>query len=65
MAELNESASTEQSIKATAADIKRKVEARPRDVEHFEYDNTSVRNFAIASLIFGIVGMLVGLTAAT
>jgi len=65
MAELNESTSTEQSIKATPADIKRKVEARPRDVEPLEYDNTIVRNFAIASLIFGIVGMLVGLTAAT
>lgn len=33
-------------------------------VEHFEYDNNIVRKFSIASLIFGIVAMLVGLTVA-
>lgn len=33
-------------------------------IEHFEYDNKIVRNFIIASLIFGVIGMLVGLTAA-
>ncbi len=33
-------------------------------VEQFEYDNTSVRNFGLATLIFGLVGMLVGLTVA-
>lgn len=32
--------------------------------EHFEYDNLIVRNFTIASVVFGIVGMLVGLTIA-
>jgi cytochrome c oxidase cbb3-type subunit I/II len=33
-------------------------------VEKFQYDNQIVRMFIIASVIFGIVGMLVGLTAA-
>jgi len=33
-------------------------------VEKFSYDNGIVRNFAIATIIFGIVGMLVGLIAA-
>jgi cytochrome c oxidase cbb3-type subunit I/II len=33
-------------------------------IEQFEYDNTTVRNFIIASVIFGIVGMLVGLIVA-
>jgi cytochrome c oxidase cbb3-type subunit I/II len=31
------------------------------NVEHFEYDNKIVRNFALASIIFAIVGLLVGL----
>ena len=34
------------------------------NVEHFEYDNDIVRKFIIASVAFGIIGMLVGLTAA-
>jgi len=34
------------------------------NVEHFEYDNDIVRKFIIASVAFGIVGMLVGLTVA-
>ncbi len=34
------------------------------DMEEFEYDNTIVRNFAIASIVFGIVGMLVGVIIA-
>lgn len=34
-------------------------------VEHFEYDNKIVRNFALASIIFAIVGLLVGLLIAT
>jgi cytochrome c oxidase cbb3-type subunit I/II len=34
------------------------------ELEKFEYDNKIVRNFAIASLVFGIVGMTVGLTIA-
>jgi len=34
------------------------------NIEHFEYDNAIVRNFAIATSIFGIVGMLVGLLVA-
>ncbi len=33
-------------------------------IEKFNYDNRIVRNFAIATLIFGVVGMLVGLLAA-
>ena len=33
-------------------------------VEHFKYDNTIVRNFALATIIFGIIGMLVGLLIA-
>lgn len=30
-------------------------------LEHFNYDNRIVRNFGIATLVFGIIGMLVGL----
>jgi cytochrome c oxidase cbb3-type subunit I/II len=33
-------------------------------IETFKYDNTVVRAFAIATVIWGIVGMLAGLTAA-
>ncbi|NND06596.1 MAG: cytochrome-c oxidase, cbb3-type subunit I [Saprospiraceae bacterium] len=33
-------------------------------IEHFNYDNAIVRKFAIASIVFGIVGMLVGLIIA-
>src|SRR5210317_1258848 len=33
-------------------------------VERFQYDNAIVRKFAIATIIFGVVGMLVGLIAA-
>ncbi len=33
-------------------------------IERFSYDNRIVRNFMYASVIFGIIGMLVGLTAA-
>lgn len=33
-------------------------------LEHFSYDNTIVRNFMYATVIWGIIGMLVGLTAA-
>ena len=33
-------------------------------IETFSYDNTSVRNFAIATVVWGAVGMLVGLIAA-
>jgi cytochrome c oxidase cbb3-type subunit I/II len=35
------------------------------NIEHFEYDNKIVRNFALASIIFAIVGLLVGLLIAT
>lgn len=35
-----------------------------RSVERFAYDNTIVRNFGLATLIFGLVGMLVGLIVA-
>ena len=34
-------------------------------LERFEYDNTIVRDFAIATIVWGIIGMLVGLIAAT
>jgi cytochrome c oxidase cbb3-type subunit I/II len=33
-------------------------------IEKFNYDNKIVRNFAIATIIFGVVGMLVGLLVA-
>lgn len=33
-------------------------------VEHFEYDNKIVRNFMLATIVFGIVGMTVGLLVA-
>ena len=33
-------------------------------LEKFQYDNKIVKAFIIASVIFGLVGMLVGLTAA-
>lgn len=34
------------------------------NIEKFNYDNKIVRDFAIATIIFGVVGMLVGLLAA-
>ncbi len=34
------------------------------NIEKFSYDNTIVKYFAIATVIFGLVGMLVGLVAA-
>lgn len=34
------------------------------EMEEFTYDNVIVRNFAIASIVFGIVGMLVGVLIA-
>ena len=33
--------------------------------ERFEYDNVTVRNFAVATIVWGIIGMVVGLIAAT
>ncbi len=33
-------------------------------LDTFHYDNTVVKNFMIATVVFGLVGMLVGLTAA-
>ncbi|GAB3560804.1 cytochrome-c oxidase, cbb3-type subunit I [Spirosoma luteolum] len=33
--------------------------------ESFAYDNTIVRNFAIATIVWGLIGMLVGVVAAT
>lgn len=35
------------------------------EMEKFSYDNRIVRNFAIATVVWGLVGMLVGLIAAT
>jgi len=40
--------------------IKKKME-----VQKFSYDNTTVKNFAYATIIWGIIGMLVGLIAAS
>lgn len=34
------------------------------ELQKFTYDNTLTRNFLIASLVFGVIGMLVGLTIA-
>ena len=34
------------------------------NVEHFKYDNDIVRKFAMASVVFGIIGMTVGLLIA-
>ncbi len=34
-------------------------------IEHFEYDNRIVRNFGVATIIWGIVGMLVGVIVAS
>lgn len=34
------------------------------EVQQFRYDNKIVRNFIYASLLFGVVGMLVGLIVA-
>lgn len=34
-------------------------------LEQFAYDNTIVRNFAIATIIWGVIGMLVGVIIAT
>ena len=33
-------------------------------IEKFNYDNRIVKNFAVATMVWGIVGMLVGLLAA-
>ncbi len=35
------------------------------ELEKFEYDNKIVRNFTVATMIWGVIGMLVGLLAAT
>jgi cytochrome c oxidase cbb3-type subunit I/II len=40
------------------------MELNKSSIEYFSYDNKIVRNFAIASIIFGIVGMTVGLLVA-
>jgi cytochrome c oxidase cbb3-type subunit I/II len=34
------------------------------NLETFSYDNKIVRNFAWASIIFGVIGMLVGVIVA-
>ena len=33
-------------------------------IESFEYDNTIVRDFSVATIFWGVVGFLVGLLAA-
>jgi cytochrome c oxidase cbb3-type subunit I/II len=44
--------------------VKTVEQASPRVLETFEYDNVTPRNFVIASIIFGVVGMLVGVIVA-
>ncbi|MDR9398500.1 cytochrome-c oxidase, cbb3-type subunit I [Salibacter sp.] len=61
---VNKAAEDKKEVSTDAADVKRKVEGNSAKLETFEYDNDIVRKFAIATLVFGIVGMLVGLTAA-
>src|SRR5215217_7994347 len=34
------------------------------ELDEFQYDNKIVRNFAFATILFGLIGMLVGLLAA-
>ena len=34
------------------------------EMQQFQYDNKIVRNFIYASIVFGVVGMLVGLLLA-
>jgi cytochrome c oxidase cbb3-type subunit I/II len=34
-------------------------------IQHFKYDNRIVRNFAVATIVWGIVGMLVGVIIAS
>ncbi|WP_439557911.1 cbb3-type cytochrome c oxidase subunit I, partial [Dyadobacter sp.] len=34
------------------------------ELDEFQYDNRIVRDFAIATILFGLIGMLVGLLAA-
>ena len=34
------------------------------EMQQFQYDNKIVRNFIYASIVFGVVGMLVGLILA-
>jgi len=40
------------------------IDGNQHEIESFQYDNTSVKNFAYATMLWGIVGMLVGLIAA-
>jgi len=47
-------------------DSGRRIPVKPAPViERFAYDNAIVRNFAIATIIWGIIGMLVGVIVAT
>lgn len=40
-------------------------EQAPTSLEHFEYDNRVVKAFSIATIVWGLIGMLVGVIAAT
>ncbi|MBO9637389.1 MAG: cytochrome-c oxidase, cbb3-type subunit I [Siphonobacter aquaeclarae] len=40
-------------------------EHAPTSLEHFEYDNRVVKAFSIATIVWGLIGMLVGVIAAT
>lgn len=51
-------------VENTEKPIKERVLEDDQHMEHFEYDNGIVRKFAIATLIFGVIGMLVGLLVA-
>ena len=50
-------------VEATLQPPTKSSENQPQ-LEHFEYDNTIVRNFGLACVAFGVVGMVVGLLAA-
>lgn len=36
------------------------MDTKPVDLDEFQYDNRIVRNFAIATILYGLIGMLVG-----
>lgn len=45
-------------------EVSAKINTSPLELEEFSYDNKLVRNFAMATLLWGGVGMLVGVIAA-
>ncbi|QDV12498.1 hypothetical protein CA51_23810 [Rosistilla oblonga] len=49
----------------TSQDAARSGDSQPGDLEHFSYDDTIVRMFATATVVWGLVATLVGLIVAT